>query len=303
MPFLKGGIMPKAGYSVTKIQKHGYVFILPTLVFFSIFLIYPIISAFILSFYEWNLLSPKIAVGFKNFIKLTSDHRVGNSFLRTIHFSLISVAAINVLAFVFAILFSNRLIKWKNMWQSFIFLPVVLSIVAVGVVWEFMYQGTGLISIIFQRTIGSSPAWLTDTRAAPYAIIITYVWKTAGYFMVIYIAGLMGISVSLYEAAKIDGAGFWARLFRITIPSLKNTITLAVVSCMIFTFGQFSIQYVITKGGPSRSTEILSLLIFKQGFEFSKFGYSSSISVVFFLTLMIFSIFQLRLFKSEMRDT
>ena len=100
--------------------------------------------------------------------------------------------------------------------------------------------------------------------------------------MVIYIAGLLDVPVSLYEAARMDGAGFWAQLFYITIPNIRNTIALAVISCIIFTFGQFSIQYVITKGGPSRSTEILSLLIFRQAFEISKFGYSAAISVLFF---------------------
>jgi ABC-type sugar transport system permease subunit len=129
-------------------------------------------------------------------------------------------------------------------------------------------------------------------------MIITYVWKSVGYYMVIYIAGLMDVPVSLYEAARIDGAGFWSQLYYVTIPNIKNTIALAVISCIIFTFGQFAIQFVITKGGPSRSTEILSLLIYRQAFELAKFGYSAGISVLFFLTLLIFSIFQLRLFKS-----
>jgi ABC-type sugar transport system permease subunit len=195
-------------------------------------------------------------------------------------------------------MFGSRLIRWKNLWQSLIFLPVVLSIVAVGVVWEFMYQSTGLISIVVRNLVGVSPAWLTDTRAAPYAMIITYVWKVVGYYMVIYIAGLLDIPSSYYEAARIDGAGFWGQLFYITIPSLKNTIVLAVVSSVIFTFGQFSIQYVITKGGPSRSTEILALLIYRQAFDFSRFGYSAAISVLFFLTLLVFSLIQLRLFRS-----
>jgi multiple sugar transport system permease protein len=290
--------MRKASYSVTRLQNHGYVFILPTLVFFSIFLIYPMISAFRLSFFDWNLLKPKVFVGLKNFIRMASDARVINSYVHTLHFSGISVAAINVLAFVFALMFGSRLLRWKNFWQSLVFLPVVLSIVAVGVVWEFMFQSTGLIPIMLRKLVGVSPAWLTNTRAAPYAMIMVYVWKSVGYYMVIYIAGLLDVPVSFYEAARIDGAGFWGQLWYITLPSLKNTIALAVVSCVIFTFGQFSIQYVITKGGPSRSTEILSLLIFRQGFELTKFGYASAISVLFFLTMLVFSIIQLRLFKS-----
>ncbi len=290
--------MRKASYSVTRLQRHGYVFILPTLVFFSLFLIYPMVSAFRLSFFEWNLLKPKVFIGLENFLKMVGDPRVISSYVRTLHFSGISVAAINLLAFAFAILFSSRFLKGKNFWQSLIFLPVVLSVVAVGVVWEFMFQSTGLIPVLLRKLIGVSPAWLTKTNAAPYAMIIIYVWKSVGYYMVIYIAGLLDVPASFYEAARIDGAGFWGQLFYITIPSLRNTIALAVVSCVIFTFGQFAIQYVITRGGPSRSTEIMAILIYRQAFEMSKFGYSAAISVLFFLTMMVFSLLQLRLFKS-----
>ncbi len=290
--------MRKASYSVTKLQRHGYVFILPTLVFFMAFLVYPMLSAFHLSLFEWNLLGPKTFVGLTNFFRMVQDPRVINSFLRTLHFSVVGVVAINVLAFMFAIMFSSRLIGYRNFFQSLIFLPVVLSIIACGVVWEFMYQKTGLISIVFQKVFGLSVPWLTDTTIAPYAVIIVFVWKSVGYYMVIYIAGLMNVPPSFYEAARIDGAGFWGQLRFITLPSLKNTFALAVVSCVIFTFGQFAIQYVITSGGPSRSTEILALLIYREAFEFSKFGYSAAVSVLFFLTLLVFSIFKLRLFKS-----
>jgi multiple sugar transport system permease protein len=290
--------MRRASYSVKNLQNHGYAFILPTVIFFSIFLIYPMLNAFFLSFFEWNLLNPMKFVGLKNFVSMATDARVVNSYLGTLHFSGISVLAINIFAFVFALMFNSRLVLHKNFLQSLIFLPVILSVVAVGVVWEFMFQSTGLIPVILRKLIGVSPAWLTKASAAPYAIIIVYVWKSIGYYMVIYIAGLMDVPVSYYEAARIDGAGFWAQLFYITIPNLRNTIALAVISCIIFTFGQFSIQYVITKGGPARSTEVLSLLIFREAFEFSKFGYSSAVSVLFFLTLLVFSVIQLRLFKS-----
>lgn len=290
--------MARIQYSTSKLQNYGYVFILPTLVFFSVFLIYPMISAFRLSLFEWNLLSPAKYVGLKNFISMFGDQRVLNSYWRTIEFSAISVLAINILAFVFAMMFASRLIKHKNFLQSLLFMPVILSVVAVGVVWEFMYEGNGLISVISRLLFGSSPAWLTSTKVTPYSMIIVYVWKSVGYYMVIYIAGLMDVPQTYYEAARIDGAGFWRQLFSITVPNIKNTVALSVISCIIFTFGQFAIQFVITKGGPSRSTEILSLLIYTVAFKLSKFGYSASISVLFFLTLLVFSIFQLRLFKS-----
>ncbi len=290
--------MRKASYSVRRLQRHGYVFILPTLLFFSIFLIYPMLSAFRLSLVEWNVLTPQKPVGLKNFVTMVQDPRVINSFLRTLHFSGISVAAINILAFVFALMFRSQLVRHKSFLQSLVFLPVILSVVAVGVVWEFMYQSTGLIPVMLRKLVGTSPAWLTTTAAAPYAIIITYVWKSVGYYMVIYIAGLMDVPASYYEASRIDGAGFWGQLYYITLPNLRNTFALAVISCIIFTFGQFSIQFVITKGGPARSTEILALLIYREAFELSKFGYSAAISVLFFITLLVFSVLQLRLFRS-----
>ena len=290
--------MRKASYSVTRIQRHGYVFIAPTLVFFVVFLIYPMVSAFQLSLYDWDLLTPKHFVGLQNFARMLGDPRVINSYLRTIQFSVVSVVAINILAFVFALMFGSRYLSFKNFFQSLVFLPVVLSIIACGVVWEFMFQTNGLISIIVRGLFGLNVPWLTNTDVAPYSIIAVYVWKSVGYYMVMYIAGLMDVPVSYYEAARMDGAGFWGQLRYITLPSLRNTITLAVVSCVIFTFGQFAIQYTITQGGPSRSTEILALLIYKEAFEFSKFGYSSAVSVLFFMTLLVFSIIQLRLFKS-----
>ena len=290
--------MRKASYSVTRLQNHGYLFILPTLLFFAVFLIYPMVSDFRYSLFDWNVLTPPKDIGLKNFAAMLKDTRVVNSVLRTLHFSAVSVVAINVLAFAFALMFASRLIRRKNVLQSLIFLPVILSVVAVGVVWEFMYQSNGLIPIICRALFGSSPAWLTNTKAAPYALIIVYTWKSVGYYMVIYVAGLMDISPTFYEAARMDGAGFWDQLVYITIPNLRNTFALAVISCIIFTFGQFSIQFVITKGGPSRSTEILALLIYKEAFELTKFGYSAAVSVLFFLILMVFSVFQLRLFRS-----
>lgn len=287
-------------YSQVNLEWHGYVFILPTLVFFSIFLIYPMINAFWLSIHEWNLLTPKVFVGLKNFSRIITNTRFLNSFFRTIHFSVISVLLINLLAFTFSIMFASKLIKTnhKNFLQSFIFLPVVLSVVAVGIVWKYMYQSTGLLSVLSAQIFGEPLQWLTSTHVAPYSLILIYVWKVTGYYMVMYIAGLLDIPAELYEAAVIDGANFWNKLFSITIPCLKNTIALAIVSCMIFTFGSFPLQFVVSGGGPSRSTEVLALLIYIEAFRFNKFGYSAAISVMFFITLMLFSVFQLRMFKS-----
>jgi multiple sugar transport system permease protein len=117
--------------------------------------------------------------------------------------------------------------------------------------------------------------------------------------MIIFIAGLLNVPNTFYEAARVDGANYFERLIYITLPQMKNTFILVFVSGVIFSFAAFPQQYVMTEGGPGRSTEVLALLIYKQAFEFTKFGYSSSISVAFFASLLLFSIIQLRLFKSE----
>lgn len=287
-------------YSVARVERHGYVFIFPTLLFFSIFLIYPMLNAFWLSLHQWNLLTPRINIGLANYRAMFSDARFINSYGRTVHFSVISVILVNLLAFVFALMFSSRLIRpnHKNILQSLVFLPVVLSVVAVGIVWKYMYQSTGLMSVLSAQILGTPLPWLTSTQVAPYSLVLVYVWKFCGYYMVMYIAGLLDISSEYYEAARIDGAGFFQCLVWITIPCLKNTIALALVSSMIFTFGTFPLQFVISGGGPSRATEVLALLIYLEAFRFNKFGYSAAISVVFFMTLMIFSFMQLRLFRS-----
>lgn len=203
------------------------------------------------------------------------------------------------ISFWLSVALTSRLIRFKNVFQSMIFLPVVLAMVAIAVVWKFMFQTTGLLSVIFLNIFGLNIPWVTSTKIAPYAVILVNVWKYTGYYMVMFIAGLLEIPEVYYEAAKIDGAGFWDRLIYITLPLLKNTLILVFVSCVIFSFGTFALQYVMTQGGPSRSTEVLALLIYKEAFQYTKFGYSAAISVIFFITLLIFSVIQVRVFKSR----
>jgi len=283
-----------------KLQNYGYIFIAPSVIMFFTFLIYSMVNSFYLSFFDWILVAPKVFVGFKNFLNLLSDARFLNSYKVTIHFTFLSVLIIMIFAFFLALSFTAK-IRFKNIFQSIFFLPVIFAMVAVAVIWKFMFQSTGLLSYIFSIIFKLKIPWLTSTTVAPYAMILVYVWKNTGYYMVIFLAGLLNIPEVYYEAAQVDGAGFWSTLIHITIPQLKNTISLAFISCVIFTFGSFSQQYVMTGGGPANSTEVLSLLIYKEAFTYNKFGYASAISVVYFITLLFFSIVQLRIFASKTR--
>ena len=281
-----------------KIQIAGFYFVLPTLIIYGIFLIYPMITAFHYSFFKWNLLSEKKYVGLSNFAKMINDKRFWNSYITTFHFTLISIILIIILSFILALILEKSF-KFKNVFQSAIFIPVILTMVSIAVVWQFMFQSTGILSNLFIDLFGTKVKWLTSTKIAPYSMILVNVWKMTGYYMIIFIAGLLNVPNTFYEAARVDGANYFERLIYITLPQMKNTFILVFVSGVIFSFAAFPQQYVMTEGGPGRSTEVLALLIYKQAFEFTKFGYSSSISVAFFASLLLFSIIQLRLFKSE----
>jgi len=281
-----------------KIQIAGFYFVLPTLIIYGIFLIYPMITAFHYSFFKWNLLSEKKYVGLSNFAKMLNDKRFWNSYITTFHFTLISIVLIIILSFILALILEKSF-KFKNIFQSAIFIPVILTMVSIAVVWQFMFQSTGILSNLFIDLFGTKVKWLTSTKIAPYSMILVNVWKMTGYYMIIFIAGLLNVPNTFYEAARVDGANYFERLIYITLPQMKNTFILVFVSGVIFSFAAFPQQYVMTEGGPGRSTEVLALLIYKQAFEFTKFGYSSSISVAFFASLLLFSIIQLRLFKSE----
>jgi multiple sugar transport system permease protein len=282
-----------------KLQRWGYLFIFPTIFLFSVFLIYSVLNSFHLSFFQWGLLDKKVFVGLKNFASLLHDKRFWHSYGVTLHFSLVTVAGITFFSFWLALALSSPALRFRSVLQSMIFVPVVLMEVAIAVAWKFMYQSTGLLSAVFAKVLGLRVQWLDSTQMAPYAMILVYFWRRTGFYMVMFIAGLFDIPPVYYEAATIDGAGFWAKLFHITIPQLKNTIILVIVSCTIFTFGTFAVQFVMTGGGPASATEVLTLLVYKQAFEYTKFGYASAISVFYFLTLLAFSLVQLNIFKSR----
>lgn len=281
-----------------KIERHGYVFIAPTVILFSIFLVVPIFNSFRLSFVKWDLFGPKDYVGFGNFVSVFNSGRFWNSVGATLFFTFFTVLLLMLLGFWLALAFTNRLIRFKSGLQSLIFLPVVLSMVAIAVVWRFMFLTNGLINVIFHSLFHVTVPWLTSSKIAPWAIIFVGVWKRTGYFMVMFLAGLLDIPEVFYESATIVGAGFWRKLVHVTLPLLRNTLILVFVSCVIFTFSSFPLQFVLTEGGPNRATEVLPLLIYREAFQFTRFGYSATISVIYFVMLLAFAVLQLRVFRS-----
>ena len=285
--------------NITRINRAGYWFILPTLLLFCLFLIFPMLNAFRLSLFKWDLLGPKIWNGLGNFKTLFQDSDFSNSWKITIFYTAVSSALLILFSFIFALLLDSRRLRFRNFFQAVYFIPVILVLPAVAVVWKLMFQTTGILNALVSALFSSSVPWLDSEKIAIYSVIIVQLWISVGYYMVMFVAGLQNISDEYYESAMIDGASWTRRLISITIPLLRPTIILVLVTCIIFVFGQFALPYVISQGGPNNSTELLTLFIYKNAFKYLKVGYSSSVTVIYFLTMLFFSIIQIRLFKEK----
>ncbi len=281
-----------------KLQNNGYYFVLPAIILFLVFIIWPMANSFYLSFFKWNMVSPEIFVGFDNYKHLVTDIRFLNSFKITVIFTVVSVALIMIISFWLA--YALTIIPTlRRFYQSVFFFPVVLSLVGMAVSFRFIFHNTGPVNSATISLFHTVVPWLSSVKIANYTTAFITVWKISGIYMMIFFAGFLNVPAIYYEAAKIDGAGFWGKLIHITIPCIKNTIILVFISCVIILFGAFPIQYVLTGGGPSNATEVLALYIYRIGFIHVEMGYASTVSVIYFLSLFIFAITQIRLISSQ----
>jgi ABC-type sugar transport system permease subunit len=272
----------------------GLAFVLPAILFFATFSLYPVANAFYISFHKFDLFNPMQFVGLKNYIFLINSASFWNSFWVTLYYVFGTCIPIWFLSFGLALLF-NRAFRLRDSFITIYFTPMVMSLVASSIIWKTMYNQAGPINTIF----GLNIAWLTDSDWAMPALIILSVWKGTGYYMILYLAGLRNIPREYYEAAAIDGANPWQTLFFITLPLMKRTIVFVIIVSIVIGFKVFVPMFVMTQGGPSDATLVLTLKIYEDGFRFSRMGRATAESVFMFIFLMGFSIAQLRLFRSE----
>lgn len=281
-------------------SRAGYFFVVPTVILFCVFLIFPMLNSFRLSLYSWNIMEPMKWVGLDNFKTLFQDKEFLASWGRTLQFTLTSVVLLLIVSFIFVLMLDSRSLKSRNLFQAVYFIPVVLVTPAVGVVWKLMFQTTGILNAgIFAPIFGATVPWLESQNIALYSIMLVQLWISSGYYMVMFIAGLQGIPEEYYESAVIDGASWFRRLFSITIPLLKPVFLLVFVTSVLFVFGQFALPYTISQGGPNYATELMTLFIYRNAFKYLKVGYASTASIFYFLTMIVFSIIQIRLFSDK----
>ncbi len=279
----------------------GFIFIIPSLTVFLLFIFLPIIDSFRLSFYEWSIISPnKNFIELKNYQKMILDTRFWNALKNTLYYTLGYVPVGICLSLLLALLV-NAKVKGKNFFRMTYFLPAIASMSIVAIIWSFLLDpDIGIISYYLNQIGISTTAWLRSIKWAMPAVIMVGVWKNMGFNMVIFLAGLQNISDMYYEAAEIDGASKWQQFTYITLPLLKSTTTFVVIMSVITSFQVFDQVYVMTRGGPLFATETLVQYIYHLGFENFKMGYGATIAYVLFIIIILVTIVQLKYFKMNL---
>lgn len=279
-------------------RRAAYVFILANLLGFLVFTLGPLVFSLGLSFFKWDMIRPAEFVGLRNYTDLFVDPRFLQVLYNTAFYVLLAVPIRTVLALGLATAV-NQKIRGTTFYRAAYYLPTVTSLVAVSLVWRWIFNPEyGILNYALKSIgIADPPTWLLSQAWAMPAIIIMTIWHGAGYYMVIFLAGLQGIPETLYEAAKVDGASAWARFQHITLPLLSPATFFVIVMSVIGSFQIFTVSLVMTDGGPAGSTETIVLYLYRSGFQYFRMGYASAMAWVLCLTIFVFTAAQTYLQK------
>ncbi len=280
------------------IQRAGIRMIIPSMLIITVFVLYPIIKSFYMSLYDWNIIkNSKLFLGLGNYLRAFNDERFLNAFKNTVIYTVLYVPILVILSLIFATLLSYDF-KGSKAFKAIIFLPAITSMAIIAIIFRFLLDGDiGLISIYLKNMGFKVKDLLREPDSAMGMIIFVGVWRWIGFNMVIILAGLNSIPESLYESAEIDGAGKVKQFFSITLPLLAPTLSFTIITNLISSFQVFDQVYVMTKGGPLFSTEVLVYYIYYRGFNVFEMGYSSSMAFILFIVILLITLFQLKSFK------
>ncbi|UKS30351.1 sugar ABC transporter permease [Paenibacillus sp. HWE-109] len=272
-------------------------FLLPSLAGLLLFQLVPMLSSAVISFTNWDLLTPAKFVGIDNYSEALQDEKTLTSLLNILQYIVGYIPSVLIFGLLFAVLLNRKLTGIK-LYRIFIFVPVITSWVAVSIVWRWLLNGqSGLINYLLSLIGVQGPVWLQDFGWAMPSIIAVSVWKDIGYVTVILLAGLQDISEDYYEAATIDGAGGFQQFFRVTLPLLTPSIFFVLVISLINGFQLFDQVLVMTGGGPAGQTSTLVQQIYGNAFQSYKMGFASAQSWILFVIIFVVTIIQQQLQK------
>jgi raffinose/stachyose/melibiose transport system permease protein len=270
----------------------------PALIAILLFVEIPFLMSVLYSFTKWNGLDKAVKwIGLANYRELlTDDPALGSAMIFTLLFTVVAIAAINVIALFLAVILDMN-IRGRNVLRAAFYIPNIISLIIIGYVWRFIFSrgfdSFGAITHwgIFQLS------WLGDSHLAGLSVVLVTVWQSIGFYMVIYIAGLQTVPREQLEAAVIDGTGPISRFFRITLPLIMPSVTVAVFYSLSNALKTFDVIFSLTFGGPGTATTSIALDIYKTAFSDNRFGYGTAKSVVLFLLILAVTVFQLNIFK------
>jgi multiple sugar transport system permease protein len=273
----------------------GYLFVAPQLIGSAAFVLLPLALIAWYSLHEYNILAETATyTGGHNYDKLVNDPNLPSVLTATVVFC-VGVAVLNLaLALLLALLLNQRL-QGTTVFRTLFFSPVVVSMVAWAIVWQFLLQSDGGVNGLLHMAGVGGPNWLRGDGTAILALITIQVIKNVGLNMVLFLAALQGVPDQLYEAAQIDGAGRWTRLWRITVPLISPTILLASIITVVGSLQAFAQIAVLTQGGPGTSTTVLVYYLYQQAFQFHHFGYGATLSVLLFGIVALLTTLQWRM--------
>ncbi|MDQ2934039.1 MAG: sugar ABC transporter permease [Chloroflexota bacterium] len=275
-----------------------YAFIAPALVVYVAFVFLPVLDTFRYSFFRWDGLTAPVLVGLDNYLRALGDpvflQSLGHNLALSVWFCLIPIG----IGLLVASLIARSGLPGAWFFRTAVFLPQVLSLVVVGVVWRWIYSPAFGPVNQFLATIGLGDwarPWLGDFDFALPAVGVIGTWFEFGFVTVLMIAGVQKIDETLYEAARLDGASSWRQFRNITMPALRNEITVALVFTLIASFRIFDLVFVLTKGGPGSQTSVLSFFIYKSAFQRNELGYAAAMAVVLTMIILVISVLVVRL--------
>lgn len=279
----------------------GILYILPSFILILTFCIIPIFMSGYFSFTDYNVMKPPVFAGLSNYKKLFQDVYVLDAAKNTLLYVLMTVPAQTILSLIFAAFLAQKMRnRAGGLLRSVMFIPVIASAVTAGTIWRtILATDGGIINTVLNFLHLDSVNWLGSTQTALLSVCIVAVWKNVGYFLVIYYAGIMGISRDLYESARVDGATSLQQFFKITLPMLKPITYLVVTLGIIWSFQVFDLAYLMTGGGPGRSTVTLVMGIYNSAFKQYKMGYACAMAMLLLLMIVIINVIEDVFFKER----
>ncbi|WP_372621979.1 carbohydrate ABC transporter permease [Falsiroseomonas sp.] len=270
-----------------------YLFLTPFFLLFGIFWAGPILASFAYSFTEWRGITAPEFVGLRNYADLFADERFYTALGNTLWMAALYVVLANLAGLSLALLLDAPWMPTRHLFRTAFFLPMTISMVVTAVIFQLIYAGDiGLLAKLLSVFGLEGPAWLRDPATAPLAIVAMRVWRTMGYYAIIYLAGLQAVSSDLKEAARLDGASEWQVIRHVILPGLKPVMLFCVILTTISALEMFDEPMVLTQGGPGDATLTAVMYVYQQGFQFLQLGYAAAASYVLTLVIVLISIAQ-----------